>query len=74
MQNLKLCELIGALSHALDMTEGQPKGHCVRCAFIGMSVAHQLGLDSRQQWELYYTLLLKDLGAWAAEGPDVGAG
>lgn len=62
MQNLKLCELIGALSHALDMTEGQPKGHCVRCAFIGMSVAYQLGLDSRQQWELYYTLLLKDLG------------
>ena len=62
MQNLKLCELIGALSHALDMTEGQPKGHCVRCAFIGMSVAHELGLDSRQQWELYYTLLLKDLG------------
>ena len=62
MQDLKLCELIGALSHALDMTEGQPKGHCVRCAYIGMSVAHELGLDSRQQWELYYTLLLKDLG------------
>ena len=62
MQNLKLCELIGALSHALDMTEGQPKGHCVRCAWIGMAVAQDLGLDSRERWELYYTLLLKDLG------------
>ena len=62
MQDLKLCELIGALSHALDMTEGQPKGHCVRCAYIGMAVAQHLGLDSQQQWELYYTLLLKDLG------------
>ncbi|MBU6505371.1 MAG: HD domain-containing protein [Betaproteobacteria bacterium] len=62
MQNLKLCELIGALSHALDMTEGQPKGHCVRCAWIGMAVARELGLDSQSCWELYYTLLLKDLG------------
>ncbi len=62
MQNLKLCELIGALSHALDMTEGQPKGHCVRCAWIGMAVARELGLDSPSCWELYYTLLLKDLG------------
>ncbi|MBW4049208.1 MAG: HD domain-containing protein [Proteobacteria bacterium] len=62
MDDLKLCELVGALSHALDMTEGQPKGHCVRCAFIGMNVAHELGLDSQRQWELYYTLLLKDLG------------
>jgi HD-GYP domain-containing protein (c-di-GMP phosphodiesterase class II) len=62
MDDLKLCELVGALSHALDMTEGQPKGHCVRCAFIGMNVARELGLDSQRQWELYYTLLLKDLG------------
>jgi HD-GYP domain-containing protein (c-di-GMP phosphodiesterase class II) len=62
MQNLKLCELIGALSQALDMTEGQPRGHCVRCAWIGMAIGRELGLDAKQQWELYYTLLLKDLG------------
>ena len=62
MQDLKLSELIGALSYALDMTEGQPKGHCMRCAFIGSAVGRELGLDSHQQWELYYTLLLKDLG------------
>ena len=62
MQDLKLSELIGALSYALDMTEGQPKGHCMRCAYIGTAVGRELGLDSRQQWDLYYTLLLKDLG------------
>jgi len=28
---MKLSELIGALSYALDITEGQPAGHCVRC-------------------------------------------
>jgi HD-GYP domain-containing protein (c-di-GMP phosphodiesterase class II) len=62
MQELKLSELIGALSYALDMTEGQPKGHCMRCAYIGTAVGREIGLDTRQRWELYYTLLLKDLG------------
>ncbi len=62
MKDLKLCELMGALSYALDMTEGQPKGHCVRCTWIGMAIAQELGLDARQQWELYYTVMLKDLG------------
>ncbi|MEO6410766.1 MAG: HD domain-containing phosphohydrolase [Burkholderiaceae bacterium] len=59
---LLLSELIGALSHALDLTEGQPKGHCVRCGWIGMHIGRELGLGPREQWELYYTLLLKDLG------------
>jgi len=59
---LLLSELISALSHALDITEGQPKGHCVRCCWIGMHIGREIGLDEREQWELYYTLLLKDLG------------
>ncbi len=61
-QGLKLSELISALSHALDMTEGQPPGHCMRCCWIGMQIAAHLELDETQKWELYYTLLLKDLG------------
>jgi HD-GYP domain-containing protein (c-di-GMP phosphodiesterase class II) len=59
---LQLSELIGALSHALDITEGQPRGHCVRCCWIGMHIGQHIGLDERSRWELYYTLLLKDLG------------
>jgi HD-GYP domain-containing protein (c-di-GMP phosphodiesterase class II) len=59
---LRLSEVIGALSHALDLTEGQPKGHCVRCCWIGMHVAGVIGLGAHDRWELYYTLLLKDLG------------
>lgn len=59
---LKLAELISALSHALDITEGQPEGHCVRCCWIGMHIGQSIGLSEAQQWELYYTLLLKDLG------------
>lgn len=59
---LKLSELIGALSYALDITEGQPAGHCVRCCWIGMNIGREIGLSEDQLWELYYTLLLKDLG------------
>lgn len=62
MQTLKLAELMGALSHALDITEGQPEGHCVRCCWIGMHIGAKLGLDNDALWTLYYTLLLKDLG------------
>ena len=59
---LKMSELIGALSRALDITEGQPPGHCVRSCWIGMHIGMEIGLSKRALWELYYTLLLKDLG------------
>ena len=59
---LKLSELIASLSYALDITEGQPPGHCVRVCWIGMHIGRQAGMPEEQLWELYYTLLLKDLG------------
>jgi HD-GYP domain-containing protein (c-di-GMP phosphodiesterase class II) len=59
---IRLAELLSALCHALDMTEGQPEGHCVRCCWIGTQVGREIGLDDARIWELYYTLLLKDLG------------
>ncbi len=62
MQNIRLAELLSALSYALDLVEGQPAGHCVRCCWIGIHVGREIGLDEAQIWELYYTLLLKDLG------------
>lgn len=62
VDQLQLSELISALSHALDITEGQPEGHCIRCCWIGMHIGRRLGLDDDALWNLYYTLLLKDLG------------
>jgi len=59
---LKLSELIASLSYALDITEGQSPGHCVRCCWIGMHIGRAAGLTDEQLWELYYVLLLKDLG------------
>lgn len=60
--NVRLSDILASLSHALDLTEGQPEGHCVRATFIGMHVGRALGLSNRELWELYYTIMLKDLG------------
>src|SRR5262245_35179873 len=59
---LSLAGLLGALSHALDLVEGQPAGHCVRCCWIGVHIGRELALSEAETWDLYYTLLLKDLG------------
>lgn len=59
---LRLSEIIAALSYALDLTEGQPPGHCLRGCWIGMHVGHSLGLDPEALSHLYYALLLKDTG------------
>lgn len=59
---LQLSEVISALSYALDLTEGQPAGHCVRACWIGTHIGLKLGLSQNDLWDLYYTLLLKDAG------------
>jgi HD-GYP domain-containing protein (c-di-GMP phosphodiesterase class II) len=55
-------EVIAALSYALDLTEGQPPGHCLRACWIGMHVGQTLGLAPAALSDLFYTLLLKDTG------------
>lgn len=61
-KTLDLTELLAALSQALDITEGQPVGHSARCCFIGTRVGEELRLAEADQQDLYFTLLLKDLG------------
>lgn len=60
--DIRMSELIGALSYALDMTEGQAPGYCLRCCWIGMKLALKIGLPEPETIDLYYTLLLKDAG------------
>lgn len=59
---IRLAEIMEALSKALDMTEGQPEGHCIRCCYIGTQIGREIGLGDADLRDLYYTLLLKDLG------------
>lgn len=59
---IHLSDVVGALSYALDITEGQPVGHSLRCCWLGMHLGRRIGLSQGQLSDLYYTLLLKDIG------------
>jgi putative nucleotidyltransferase with HDIG domain len=60
--DVRLSEVLAALSHALDITEGQPRGHAERTCLISMRVARQLGLDQSTRSSLFHAALLKDAG------------
>ncbi len=61
-KRVPMSDVLSALSHALDLTEGQPKGHSIRSCAIGMRIGEAAGLDTNALGELYYALLLKDAG------------
>ncbi|HRN49802.1 MAG TPA: HD domain-containing phosphohydrolase [Anaerolineales bacterium] len=60
--DIRLSEIVSALTYALDLTEGQPEGHTLRNCMIGMTLADSMDLSSHQRSALFYALLLKDLG------------
>jgi HD-GYP domain-containing protein (c-di-GMP phosphodiesterase class II) len=64
-RQIALSEVIGGLSYALDLTEGEPPGHAVRSCLIGMRLAEEIGLDAAMRSHLFYALLLKDAGCSA---------
>jgi HD-GYP domain-containing protein (c-di-GMP phosphodiesterase class II) len=64
-REIALSELIGSLSYALDLAEGEPPGHATRSCLIGMRLADELGLDAAARSDLFYALLLKDAGCSA---------
>ncbi len=64
-REVPLSDVIGALSYALDLTEGEPPGHAVRTCMIGMRLAQELGLGEAERTDLFYALLLKDAGCSA---------
>ena len=62
---IALSELIGALSSALDIAEGESPGHAERSCLIGMRLADELGMGAAARSDLFYALLLKDAGCSA---------
>ena len=55
-------EVLAALSHALDLTEGQLRGHSVRSWMIARRIGQAIGLTGGQLESLFYACLLKDSG------------
>ena len=59
---LRMSDLISALSFALDLTEGQPMGHSIKTTILAMRLAEILGLSAEQRSDVYYATLIKDAG------------
>ena len=59
---VRLSEVLGGLSFALDLTEGQRPGHALRSCLIGMRIGAVIGLTEDQRASLFYALIMKDLG------------
>ncbi|WP_025226395.1 HD-GYP domain-containing protein [Fimbriimonas ginsengisoli] len=60
-----LAEILDALSRALDLTEGQPRGHSARTAMVALRIGQELRLTDHQLETLYYAALIKDSGCSA---------
>ncbi|BCW96409.1 MAG: HD domain-containing phosphohydrolase [Fimbriimonadales bacterium] len=59
---LTFAEILSALSHALDITEGQPRGHAVRTAYLALRIGKELGFSDADMRDLCKASLLKDAG------------
>lgn len=59
---LSLSEVISALSFAIDLTEGAVPGHALRTCVLGMRIARRCSLSKELLGDLYFALLLKDIG------------
>ena len=60
--SVRTSELIGALSTALDLTEGLLAGHAARTCWIAQRMAARAGMRADERESLFYAALLKDAG------------
>lgn len=58
-----MSDILSELSHALDLTEGAPRGHTLRSCILGMRLADAVSLGPDERAALFYALLLKDAGS-----------
>jgi HD-GYP domain-containing protein (c-di-GMP phosphodiesterase class II) len=59
---VRLAELVGALTLGIDLGFAQPMEHVLRQCLIALRVAERLGLDDSQRAVVYYTALLINVG------------
>jgi HD-GYP domain-containing protein (c-di-GMP phosphodiesterase class II) len=62
---VRLAELVAALSLGVDLGFGQPMEHVLRECMIALRVADRLGLDETERSTVYYTALLVNVGCHA---------
>ncbi|MEZ2347774.1 HD domain-containing phosphohydrolase [Terriglobus sp. RCC_193] len=55
-------ELVAALTYAFDLGSSEHSGHTLRTCVLGMNLGRCIHLSQEWMSELYYALLLKDVG------------
>jgi HD-GYP domain-containing protein (c-di-GMP phosphodiesterase class II) len=59
---VRLAELVAALSLGIDLGFGQPMEHVLRQCLIALRLAERVGLDEQTRGDVYYTALLINVG------------
>ena len=59
---VRLAELVAALSLGIDLGFGQPMEHVLRQCLIALRLAERVGLDEETRGVVYYTALLINVG------------
>jgi HD-GYP domain-containing protein (c-di-GMP phosphodiesterase class II) len=65
MAEVRLAELVAALSLGVDLGFGQPMEHVLRECMIALRLADRIGLDEAERSTVYYTGLLVGVGCHA---------
>jgi hypothetical protein len=65
---LRLAELVGALSLAVDLGLGQPMEHLARSCLLACRLGEEMGLGEDERAALYYVALL----GWVGCSPTAG--
>ena len=64
-ENLRLAELMAALSLATDLGMGQPMEQALRTCLVALGLAEHLGVRDAELSEVYYVALLRFIGCTA---------
>ena len=67
---VRLAELIAAISLATDLGTGQPMGHALRSCYLAMGLGRELGLPVHDLYDTYYVSLLRFLGCTSESSAD----
>ena len=62
MADVRLAELVAALSLGVDLGFGQPMEHVLRECLIALRLADRIGLEEAERSTVYYTALLVNVG------------
>jgi len=69
-EQVRMAELLAAVSLATDLGTGQPMGHALRTCYLATGLAREVGLSAQALHDTYYVSLLRFLGCTSEASAD----